>query len=484
MLTACLPENHVLISLLTDEEVERLHRASLRILETLGVHVPHEEALRLFAEAGAHVDQHAQMVRIPDKVVQECLKVAGRTFTIYGRDRSKKAEFGVGKRSYNSTAGQALWVVDDLRRRYATLDDVRTATRLGDALPRINVVGAMADPHELPVQHRCVFVAAEQLKHTTKPIMFWFHDRASARFLLELFTIVSGSEEEATRYPLAYPLLEPISPLRFPRHGVDLLFETCRFRLPVPIGPMAQTGATAVGTLAGTMAQENAEILAGLCIVQLIRPGTPVCYGGIPHVLDMRTTQLVFAGPEQALMAVGMTQMGKFYGLPVYVNVGLTDSKIPDAQAGLEAGVTLACGALAGADIFGHLGIAGADQGTSLPMLLVQHEIIGYVERILGGVEVSDEKLGIEVIQHAREMGSFLAEEHTVRHFRRELWFPELLDRRFWEAWAADGKKDMAARCREMKDHILRRHAAAPMDDVKQAEVDKLLEAAKRHLAP
>ena len=164
---------------------------------------------------------------------------------------------------------------------------------------------------------------------------------------------------------------------------------------------MAQTGATAVGTLAGTMAQENAEILAGICIVQLIQPGTPVCYGGIPHAFDMRTTQLIFGGPEQALMAVGMTQMGKFYGLPVYINVGLTDSKLPDAQAGLEAGITLACGAMAGADIFGHLGICGVDQATSLPMLVMQHEIIGYVERLLRGVEVNDEKLGLDVIEQA-----------------------------------------------------------------------------------
>ena len=299
---------------------------------------------------------------------------------------------------------------------------------------------------------------------------------------MELFAIVSGGEEEASRYPLAYPFLEPISPLRFPQKGIDLLFETCRFNLPVPIGPMAQTGATAPATLAGTMAQENAEILAGICLIQQIRPGTPVCYGGIPHVFDMRTTQLVFAGPEQALLAVGMTQLGKSYGLPVYINVGLTDSKIPDAQAGLEAGVTLACGAMAGADIFGHLGICGVDQASSLTMLVMQHEVIGYVESLLREVEISDEKLGLQTIQHAIEAGSFLAEEHTVRHFRSELWFPQLLDRRYFQSWADDGKQDMAARCRAMKDRLLREHEPAAMDDDMLRAVDQLLADAKRHL--
>jgi len=342
----------------------------------------------------------------------------------------------------------------------------------------------MSDPHELPPDCRCVFVAAEQLKNTTKPITFWFHDRKSARFLMELFTIVAGSEEEVIRHPFAYPFLEPISPLRFPQKGIDLLFETCRFNLPVPIGPMAQTGATAPGTLAGTMAQENAEILAGICLVQQIRPGVPVCYGGIPHVFDMRTTQLVFAGPEQALMAVGMTELGKFYGLPVYINVGLTDSKIPDAQAGLEAGVTLACGALAGADIFGHLGISGVDQASCLSMLVLQHEIIGYVEQLLREVEVNDEKLGLDVLEQAIHAGSFLAEEHTVRHFRSELWFPQLLDRRFFQSWADDGQRDMAARCREMRDRLLREHVPTPMDRETLRAVDQLLADARRHLEP
>ncbi len=471
------------ITLFNESQLRRMHDASLHILKTNGVQVPHAEMLRLFAEAGARVDFRSQHVWIPEKVVQQCLETAEKQFTIYGRDRSRRAEFGVGRRNYNSSAGQALWVDDQFQRRYPVLDDVRTAARLADGLPQINVVGAMADPHELPIESRSVQVVAELLKHTTKPITFWFQDRATARFILEMFTIVSGSEAAAAAYPLAYPFLEPISPLRFPHQGVDLLFETCRFNLPVPIGPMAQVGATAVATLAGTMAQENAEILAGLCIVQLIRPGTPVCYGGIPHAFDMQTTQVIFGGPEQAIMAVGMTELAHFYGLPVYVNVGLTDSKSADAQAGLEAGVTLACGAMAGGDIFGHFGICGADQGASLTMLILQHEIISYIERLLQNVEISDDHLGLEVIEEGIRAGSFLGLEHTLHHFRRELWFPRLLDRDYWEKWSNNGRHDMLTRCIAAKDRILREHTPEPMDRETQRAVDQLLMAAKRHLA-
>jgi len=471
------------LTLLATEQINKIHQASLEILATIGVRIPHQKVLALFQEAGANVNAKTQIVKIPEKLINHSLKVAGKQFTVYGRDHSRKAEFGRGERNYNSSAGQALWVDDSFRRRrYASMEDVKTAARLADGLEQINIVGAMADPQEVPREYRCVAVVAELLKHTTKPITFWFYNRSSAKFILELFDIVAGSGEESAKFPYTYAFLEPISPLKFPKDGVDLLFETSKFPLPVSIGPVAQVGATAPGTLAGTLAQENAEILAGICVVQLIRPGTPICYGGIPHAFDMRTTQMIFAGPEQALMAVAMTQIGKFYGLPVYINVGLTDSKLVDAQAGLEVGITLAGGAMAGADIFGHLGICGVDQGSSLLTLMMQHEVIGYVERMMQGIEVSDETIGIDTIRSVGHEGTFLGEPHTVEHFRRELWFPKLLDRQFWETWVEEGRKDMAQCCRDMKEKILKEHQPIPLDEDTLRKVDKLVEKAKSYL--
>ncbi|MEW6749420.1 MAG: trimethylamine methyltransferase family protein [Candidatus Latescibacterota bacterium] len=472
------------LTVLEAAQLQRIHRASVEILETVGVHLPHAEVRERFAQAGARVEEAGQRVYIPEALVERSLHTAGKSFTLYGRDPARRARFGIGQRNYNSIAGEALWVDDTgTQRRYASLEDVVTATRLADGLEWINLVGAMADPQEIPVACRCVEVAAAQVRHTTKPIHFWFHDRVSARYVLEIMAAVAGGELEAGRRPLAYPFLEPISPLRFPYHGVDLLFETAAYSLPVPIGPMAQVGATAPGTLAGTLAQENAEILAGVCITQLIRPGLAVCYGGIPHAFDMRTTQLIFAGPEQALMAVAMTQLGKHYGLPVYINVGLTDSKVPDGQAGLEAGMTLLCGALAGADIFGHLGICGVDQGSSLAMLLLQHEIVAYVERLLRGFVVDDEHLGLETLRERAAGGTFLDTEHTVRHFRQEVWFPALLDRRFWAHWVEEGARDMHQRCVEAKDRVLSSHQPEPLAPEVEREVGRIVAAARRHLA-
>jgi trimethylamine--corrinoid protein Co-methyltransferase len=433
--------------------------------------------------AGAEVIEPAEIVKVPESLVQSALESAGKSFCLFGRDRTLQANFGKGTRNYNSAGSEVFWVDDSgTKRRKGTMEDVATASRFGDSLPLLNIVGAMADPHDVPPECRSIEIAATQLKNTSKPIYFFFHSREATRFLLEIMAAVSGSEQEAEEYPLFCPMLEPISPLKFPFDGIDLLFETARYSLPVFIGPMAQVGATAPGTLAGTLAQENAEILAGICATQLIKSGVPVCYGGIPHAFDMQTTQLVFSGPEQALMSIAMTQLGKYYGLPVYINVGLTDSKVLDAQAGMEAGITLVCGALAGADIFGHLGICGVDQGASLVTLMMQHELLGYVERIMRGIEVNDEKLGLEVIRGVRHQGTFLAEEHTVRHFREELWFPRLLDRKYWSSWVEQGATTMLERCVAMKDRLLREHSPEPLDEVTARELDKIVAAARRHL--
>jgi len=471
------------VQLLTTDQISRVHEASLSILAEVGVHLPHPEMLSRFADAGAHVDHARQLVRIPTDLVEGSLASAGKQFTLYGRDVTRTARFGAGERNYNSIAGEGHWVDrPGGRRRPARLADVAAASRLGDALEHINLVGAMTDPQDVPTPLKCIEVMAQMLRHTTKPVHFWFHDRASAKYLVDLTIALRGDEQRASQYPVCYPFLEPISPLRFPFNGVDLLFETARLNLPVPIGPMAQMGLSAPCTLAATLAQENAEILAGVCVTQLIRPGMPVCYGGICHAFDMRTTQLIFSGPEQALFGVALTQMGKHYGLPVYINVGLTDAKRPDAQAGLEAGVTLALGAAAGADIFGHLGISGVDQASSLDMLVFQNEVIRYVESTLRPLDFSDEALGLDALDAVGPGGNLLDTDHTAAHFRRELWFPALLDRQFYQAWKDAGARSLEERAVEERRRILATHRPEPLPAALDRELDRIVAAARREL--
>lgn len=469
------------VSLFSPSELERMHGAALHTLDHVGFDLPHAETRRRLADLGARTEGDSERVFLPPDVVDQCIAMAGKEFALYGRDLSQAAPFGVGKRNYNSIAGEALWVEEPGGpRRYCRLEDVAVAARLGDALADLTIVGAMADPQELAPLVRCVHVLAELMRNTTKPVLFWFSDRRSARHVCDLVVALRGSEQAAIERPYTYHLLEPISPLRFPHDGVDLIYETARLRMPVAIGPMAQMGVSAPCTIAGTMAHEHAEILAGICVVQAIAPGTPVCYGGICHALDMRTTQMIFAGPEQALFGVGMTEMGKRLGLPVYINVGLTDAKRPDAQAGLEIGITLMLGAAAGADVFGHLGIAGVDQASSLDMLVMQHEAVRYVESVLRDVSVTDDTIAADLVAEVGPGGSFLDRMHTARSFRRELWFPEVLDRMFYEPWREAGSWSLEQVCRDRRAALLAKHVADPLSPDVDREIAAIVAAADR----
>jgi trimethylamine--corrinoid protein Co-methyltransferase len=470
-------------TVLTGEQIELIHSKSLYILDHVGVFVPHNETLDRFEEYGAKIDRSDSRVRIPPELVMSMIGKSGKQFTLYGRDKNRIAQFGYGKRNYNSSGGQAFWLDEVGKdRREPVLGDVKTAARIADCLGQINVVGAMADPQEIPLEVRCIEVTAELIKNTTKPIHHWFHDRSSAKFIVEIMIALRGSDKEAAKFPICYPFLEPISPLRFPFNGIDVLYETAKINLPVPVGPMAQTGLSAPATLAGTMAQENAEILAGICITQLISPGVPVCYGGICHAFDMSTTQLIFAGPEQAIYGVAMTQLGKYYGLPVYINSGMTDAKRPDAQAGAEIAATLVLAASAGADIYGHMGICGVDQGGSPDMLVFQNEIISYVESVTRTIEFSDETFAVDEIEASGPGGTFIDREHTVKHFRKELWFPELLDRKYFQQWLENGALSMEERCRQRKEGIIGTHEPEPVSPELGRALDKIVTGAKQCL--
>jgi len=360
---------------------------------------------------------------------------------------------------------------------------VRTAARFADALEQITIPGAMADPHEIPVEWRAVTVASEIIKNTTKPIIFWFYDRSSTKYIVDLLVALRGDEKKAQECPMFYPLFEPVSPLSFPFNGIDLLFETARVNMPVLIGPMAQMGISAPATIAGTLIQENAEILAGICMTQIIREGMPVCYGGICHAFDMKKMQIIFGGPEQAIFSIAMTQMGKFYELPVYINAGLTDSKLPDAQAGLECGLTLAMGTGAGADIFGHMGISGVDQAGSLDMLVLQSEIIEYVESMNREIQFDDDTFALDVIADTGPSGSFINKLHTSKHFRKELWFPSLLDRESYENWVSKGAQSLEERCRKKKEEILLNHTPKILSKDLAKELNNIVDSAKKNLS-
>ena len=469
--------------ILDEREIQAIHDGTMQMLRDTGVMVHHEEALELLAQAGAKVN--GKVARLSEKLVMERLEKAGKKCILYGRDPEKTARFGYGDFVLMSSPGQYSWIDTETdERRGATVYDAYEAIKLGDALCNITIVGSMAQPEDISESWRDVYLTGELVKGTTKPTRCWVKNGGTAKYILDIYRIVAGSEEALRRRPMVEAFMEPISPLQLPKDGLDVVKAFAQAGQPVSIGPMAMTSGTAPATLAGTLAQENAEILAGVVVTQLFAPGTPITYGGIPHLMDPRTSICSFGSPEQGLMAMAMVQMAKFYGFPVYINVGLTDAKVPDAQAGVEKGASLLLGALAGADTFGHCGICGTDHAGSLVWLYLDNEVAEYVKRIVRGFDVDAEKIAADVVNQVGPGGNFLTEAHTVKHFRREMWIPGLAwTRQSWDGWQSEGKKTMGDRIKDQVKETLATHNPDVICEDLRREIDGIVSRAREDLS-
>ncbi|MBN2323262.1 MAG: trimethylamine methyltransferase family protein [Spirochaetes bacterium] len=466
--------------MLPEDALGRIHEKSLAILETIGVRVPHEGLLRFLSDYGARVDQKTSTVTFPEETVMRAIETAGKRHILYGRDRSNTAEFGYGKYNFNGTSGQYQIVDDKIRaRRRPTLADLREAIAVGNGLDSINIVGAIVVPQDIPSDGSDLVVLYELLLSTAKPFCFWVFDGSAARAAIEMMSAAAGGAAELSSHPFYEILVEPVSPLSYRKEGLDILLEFAKAGLPVNVCPMVQVGASGPCSLSGTIAQENAEILSGVVLTQAVRPGLPVTYGCIPHVFDMKAAMISFGSPEQALLAAAMTQLGKSYVFPVYSNTGLSDSKVIDAQFGIESAATLVFGAAAGADIFGHLGITGADNAASFLQLIIDDELASYCRRLFSGFGLDDLDETLEEIGKVGIGGNFFGTDMTVRNFKREIWYPELFDRRAWDSWESDGGRDTLDAAIEKKGRLLKEAKENPVspDEKLALELGRILRA-------
>jgi trimethylamine---corrinoid protein Co-methyltransferase len=472
------------IELLSKGDIQAIHETSLKVLKDVGVVVTSPKILESLAEAGAIINKEKRTARFDENMVMRALETTGKKYILHGRNPNHVARYGYGDQNLISSPGQYSWFDHHTgERRQPTLQDTIAAATVGDALPNITIACGMSVPMDVHESIRDVVVTAQLVKTTSKPTWCWPSSRQSSRYILEIYKAVAGGKEALKQRPMVEVFLEPISPLQLADPSLTNVIEYIDHGQPVCVGPMASVTGTGPATLAGTLAQENAEILAGIVAVQAICPGTPMMYGGIPHLLDPRTASFVFSSPEQALMAVSMIEIGKHYGLPVYVNVNLSDSKSLDAQAGMEKLGTLVPAILAGADLFGHAGILGQDHGGSLLWLGLDNEAMDFAKRLLRGFQVNEDKLADSVIADIGPGGNYLTHPHTRSHFRQEQWFPsDLWTRQTYEAWEAGGELTITDRAIAKVDTILANHHPEPIDPLLDQEIDRIVEAAKGEL--
>ena len=458
---------------LSGSEVRLVHDASMEILERVGVRVVEPRALDLLRSAGAEVGEGAR-VRIPESLVMECVRRAPRTFTLYGRGSRLVFEDG---RTYFSSQGTALYVVDPLtgERRPSTLADVERFYRLTDALGNVHHATLVVHPTDVPEPAAHAYALLAALRNTTKTIDAYARGRQEALDCVGMASIVAGGVEELRRRPMLMFFYNPVSPLQHPRELMEGLLVFAEHMQPVIVAPECQAGATAPATLAGLLAQQNAEVLSAIVVAELASPGAPVLYGTVSTVMDMRTGNIALGAVEAGLINAATAQLARFYGLPSRGTGGTTEAKLPDFQAGLEKALTLLMAALSGINfVYDAAGSLDSTLAASYEQLVLDDELCGIVSRALRGIEVDEEHLALEVIEEVGPGGSYLSKLHTVRYVRREHYLPVLLDR---ARWGAGPRSTLVERARARAEQLLREHDVEPLDRDVERELERRLKA-------
>ena len=446
---------------LTQTQIQQIHLASLAVLERTGIQVESEAALSLYRQGGARV--RGDRAFITPAMVEAALQTTPSRVLLAGRDPANDVMLE-GKRVYAGTGGSPTAVLDPGADsiRPGTLADLAELARLVDALPHCDFVVIPLYPTDLPEE----VVPANRfyacLANSTKHVMGGVNSVSGAKAVIDMATTIAGSPDALRERPLVSAITSwMVSPLHLDTAVTEILLEWCSHGLPVALSSAPMAGSTSPVTLAGTLVQLNAEQLSGIVLTQLARPGTPVLAGYIPGVVDLRTGGYLGGAVEFGMMQAAAAQLAHYYRVPIYGSGGMSDSKLPDAQAGYEKMATLLLAAMGGCNYIHHaIGMVTNMSAVSPEQAVIDDEIWGLALRVLRGVEVTQESLGIEAIDRVGPGGHYLMDAHTLRFMRSELVQTTLADRQARPAWEAAGKPDSRARAIARVEKLLAEHRA------------------------
>ncbi len=460
---------------LSDDQLSRIHAASLEILERTGVQLHHPRALELLRKAGASVDEDG-WTHIPAQRVEWALRTAPKR--IVWADRHGRRVMALEGRNVYYGPGSDCPNVIDVRtgeRRPGTLADIVEAVRVMDALPNINFLMSFCMASDKPQAIADRYQMQALLANSVKPILFVTTDFHGCVDCVEMAEIVAGGAEALRRNPLCACYINVTSPLVHNAESLDKLLFMAAKGLPTTYNPVVLRGANGPITPAGAVALANAGELAGLVIAQLVNEGAPIILsGGTQDMLDMRTTGDIYAAPENRVLCV---EMAHYYHMPIFGLGGCSDSQLPDEQALMEIALTLLTETLAGSHLIHDVGYLASGMTNSLESLVMADELINWVKRFMQGIEVSAETLALHVIERAGPTNAFMQDDHTRAHYRED-WYPKLVERRNFEAWSAAGGKTFRQRARERALKLLETHQPEPLPADVAAALQRVIERA------
>ena len=461
---------------LSDADVQKIHKAALEALETVGLADAPQSGIDVLTAAGAILGDDGRL-RFPAALVEDMLAKANRSVTLCGRDPRHDMKLE-GARVHYGTAGAAVHMVDVNGREYrdSTLQDLHDAARIADQLDNIHFL-------QRPMVARDILDNCEMELNTvygccagtTKHVGTSFSEPHHVAPAIELLHMIAGGEDKWRERPfVSNSNCFVVPPMKFATESCEVMEECIRAGMPVLLLSAGMAGATAPSTIAGAITQATAECLAGLVYVNAVKPGHPAIFGTWPFGLDLRTGAMTVGSGEQALLSAGCAQMHQFYGVPGGATGGASDSKMPDMQAGWEQMCTNVMAGLSGLNmVYEAAGMHASLLGFCHESLILADDLIGQALRCVRGIEVNDETLALDQMREVclGGPGHYLGTDQTLSRMQIDHVYPSLGNRMSPKEWAETGKPDLIANTIARKEEILSERAPARFDPALDAEI-------------
>ncbi len=447
---------------LTEPEIQSIHHTVLDVLEYIGMADPIPIVKEHALKKGCKIDDYGRLC-FPRALVEDTIAETAHGLKFCGRDPRFDLDLS-GLRVHTYGGGEAVTMLDVGASTYrpSTLADVYDVARLVDKLDNIHAFSRLIVATDMDNRLACdINTAYASVAGTAKHIALTFADAKNVEPTLEMLHMIAGGEKKFRERPFCHGGGCPIiSPLRYGQDNCEVCIESTRFGAPVWIVVAPQAGATAPAALAGALVQVIAEALASLLMINLVVAKYPVILGPWPFVTDLRTGSFTGGGGEEAVVSAAAAQVTNYYGLVSSVGAGMSDSKLPDNQAGYEKAIAVVLAALTGCNnVSESAGMMGSLMGLSMESLVIDNDMLGTVLRTVRGIEVNEQTLSYDVIEHAvRGEGHFLRQQQTLELMRSEYEYPDLADRLSPNQWEEGGSLDIRKQAAERVREIMSSH--------------------------
>ena len=460
---------------LSDEQVREIHYATLEILSQTGVEMQDPQGREILLEAGAW-ESHNR-IKIPENLVTDAIDNAPSRISMHDRLGNLTMPLELGKVFFGAGSDTTFTLdVETGERRRTTAQDVEDIARLCDALDNIDFIMSMSNPSDVPPDDLYIHEFVGMIRGSVKPNVYTAKDRADVEDIYRIAAAVAGGEQALREKPFFLLYAEPISPLMIIEESLQKLIFCAEKGVPAGYIPSPNTGGGGPITLAGALALGNAECLAGLVVSEMLNPGTPYIYGMNTAAMDMKTTIISYGSPEWPLGMMAQMDLARYYNLPAWSASGATDSKVVDAQAGVEMTFSILANFLARATLVHDVGYIEYGSTSSMEALVIADEVIRQTRFLVEGVEVSPRTLALDATARVRPGGGYLADDHTLDSWRWAQWHPDMMDRQRYEDWVQKGSQDMFTRANERARKILAEHEVPPLPAAAEALIEEILE--------